>query len=332
MSIPRTLFGLACRAAAFSFVLAGTAAVTQAQSAASTSPSFERPLFVASAYANPFADLASGSDLASSSSSSSSSSADSALPETGALGHFDLSAKQPPPRRRYGRPNYSDKNTNPDGSPKWTFMAGGGFTLPVGGTHSYASPSWKFQVGGGRNLNKVTAILLQFDYDRMGMQTKTLNQQYALYNALCGGSCGFNGLGGNVHDWSFTLNPTFTLPTEGSLGAYVATGAGFYHKVTTFTTPTSSEYCDPYYGCYVVSANAPVDWYTSNAFGLNAGLGVTWKFSHFSNERLYAEARYVWTDNSPRRYDVSGNTAYFNAFPQEAARTEWIPITFGIRF
>lgn len=313
----------ACRLAAISMVLAGAAPMTQAQASPSAS-SVEQPLFMASAYTSPFADLVA--------SSSSSSTDTDALTDGAALGHFDLRASQPPPRRRYGRPNYSDKNTNKDGSPKWAFMAGGGFTMPVAGTHAYATPSWKFQVGGGRNLNKVTAILLQFDYDRFGMTTATLNRQLTLYNQLCGGSCGFSSLGGYVHDWSFTLNPTFSIPTEGSLGAYVATGAGFYHKVTAFTTPTVSQYCDPYYGCYQYQANAPVDWYVSNAFGVNAGLGVTWKFSHFSNERLYAEARYVWTDNSPRRYDVSGTTPYFNAFPAEAARTTWIPITFGIRF
>lgn len=329
MLTQRSLFGLACRAAALSFLFAGTASLTHAQSAASSASGLDRPLFVSSAYANPFA-----ADLAktSSSSSSSSSNSDEALPDTTALGHFDLFSKQPPPRRRYGRPNYADSNTNKDGSPKWAFNVGGGFNLPVGSTHGYATTGWRFQVGGGRNFSKVTAILLQFDYDHMGMKSSTLSNQLALYNNLCGGDCGFNGLGGNVHDWSFTLDPTFTIPSEGTMGAYIVTGVGYYHKVTTFTTPTVGQYCDIYYGCYQVAADQPVDWYTSNALGLNAGVGITWKFSRFSNQKLFAEAKYVWTDNSPRPFDVSGNTPYFNAFPQEAARTSWIPVTFGIRF
>ena len=33
-------------------------------------------------------------------------------------------------------------------------MVGGGFTLPVGGTHNYFSPSYKFQAGVGRDFNK----------------------------------------------------------------------------------------------------------------------------------------------------------------------------------
>src|SRR5665213_3073456 len=154
-------------------------------------------------------------DLASSSSSSSSSDTEASASE-----RFDMSpeaAMQPPPRRRYRRPNYSDSHTNPDGSNKYAFMVGGGFTLPSGGTHNYASPGWKFQVGGGRNFNKTLGVLVQFDYDKMGIQTKTLNNQLALYNSL--GAQDQNGnplsqLGGYIHDWSFSLDPIINYYTS----------------------------------------------------------------------------------------------------------------------
>jgi hypothetical protein len=96
--------------------------------------------------------------------------------------------------------------------------------------------------------------------------------------------------------------------------------------------PTVGTYCDPFYGCFQYQANQPVDWYTSNAVGVNGGLGVTWKFSKFSNEKFFAEAKYVYTANSRKRYDVSGTTPYFNAFPQASAPTTYIPVTLGIRF
>jgi len=273
-------------------------------------------------------------DLSSSSSSSSSSDSDAAAP----VEHFDMStaaALQPPPRRRYRRPNYSDSHTNPDGSNKYTFMVGGGFVLPTGGTHNYASPGWKFQVGAGRNFNKTLGVLLQFDYDKMGIQTHTLNSQLALYNSL--GATDQNGnplsqLNGYIHDWSFSLDPIVNYYTSDTWGAYVTGGVGLYHKATVFTIPGVGTYCDPYYGCYQYRADQPIDKYTSNAFGVNGGLGFTYKLSRWSGTRLYGEARYVWTDNSPRRYDVSGNTNYFNAFPQASARTTFIPVTFGIRF
>jgi hypothetical protein len=272
-------------------------------------------------------------DLASSSSSSSSSDTDASASE-----HFDMSpeaAMQPPPRRRYRRPNYSDSHTNPDGSNKYAFMVGGGFTMPTGGTHSYASPGWKFQVGGGRNFNKTLGVLVQFDYDKLGIQTKTLNQQLALYNSL--GAQDQNGnplssLGGYIHDWSFSLDPIVNYYTSDTWGAYVTGGIGFYHKATVFTTPATGQYCDYFYGCYTYQANQPIDTYNSNAFGVNGGFGFTYKLSRWSGTRLYGEARYVWTDNQPRHFDVSATSSYFNAFPQASARTTYIPVTFGIRF
>lgn len=236
---------------------------------------------------------------------------------------------QPPPRRRYGRPNYHDSRTNSDGSNKYTFMVGGGFTLPSGGTHNYATPGWKLQVGAGRNFNKTLGVLLQFDYDKFGMQTSTLNNQLALYNNL---GAGLTQLGGNVHDWSFSLDPIVNYYTSDTFGAYVTGGIGFYHKYTTFTTPAVGQYCDPYYGCYQYQADQPIDWYTSNAFGANAGFGFTYKLGRWANQRLYAEARYVWTDNQPKPFDISGRTTYFNAFTQASARTTYIPVTIGIRF
>jgi hypothetical protein len=279
-------------------------------------------------------------DLSSSSSTSSSSSSSDA--DASASERFDMSpeaAMQPPPRRHYRRPNYSDSHTNPDGSNKYTFMVGGGFTIPTGDTHGYASDGWKFQVGGGRNFNKTLGVLLQFDYDKLGIQTSTLNNQLALYNSLCDtadaieGNCTpFTQLGGYIHDWSFSLDPIINYYTSDTWGAYVTGGVGFYHKATVFTTPAIGEYCDYYYGCYEYQANEAIDSYNSNAFGVNGGFGFTYKLSRWSGTKLYGEARYVWTDNSPRHYDISGTTSYFNAFPQASARTTYIPVTFGIRF
>jgi hypothetical protein len=249
---------------------------------------------------------------------------------------LDFAGAQPPPRRRrYGRPNYNDSRTNPDGSNKYTFAVGGGFNLPTGGTHNYLTTGYNFQVGGGRNFNKTFGVLAQFDYDHFGFQTATLNNLLTLYNSL--GAVDQNGdplsqLGGSSHVWSLTLDPIINYYTSDSWGAYVIGGAGFYHKTANFTIPGVGTYCDPYYGCYQYQANQTIDKYTSNAFGLNGGFGFTYKTSRFSSAKLFAEARYVWTDNQPRPFDDSGATDYFNVFPQNSARTTYIPVTFGIRF
>jgi hypothetical protein len=257
-----------------------------------------------------------------------------------------LGSSQPPPRRSYGRPNYSSGNTNSDGSNKYTFFGGAGASVPIGDTHFYETPSWDFQVGGGRNFNKNVGVMLQFDYDHFGLQGATLANQSYLYNYGCStynqsqGVCGVSGLDGNNHVWSFTLNPTYTLATEGSLGAYAVVGGGFYHKVTDFTEPGTGTYCDPYYGCYQYQANQTIDHYTSNALGVNGGFGLTYKFAKFSNERFYVEGRYVVVFNQQRtgltaaNVGTSTGAAYtgYDYYPANSNRTTYIPIVFGIRF
>lgn len=236
---------------------------------------------------------------------------------------------QPPPRRYGRRPVYADSSHNADGSNKYSFYGGAGFTIPVGGTANYLSPSYSIQVGGGRNFNKKLGVMVEFDWDNFGIQGSTLNNQYNLYNSL---GAGLTSLDGYSHVWSFSLDPTYTFWQAEKQGAYVIGGIGFYHKITTFTTPSLGAYCSPYYGCYTYQANQPIDSYTSNAPGVNAGVGYTYKPSQFGNLKLYAEARYVYTFNSARAFDVSGTTPYFNAFPQNSAQTGYIPVKFGVRF
>lgn len=341
-----SFIGIACRAAAFSF-LAGTATLMHAQQAPSSAPAAKAPLFLASS-APDFA----ASYFGTSSSSSSSSSSSDALAEDG-LGEAALGSSQPPPRRRYGQPTYSGGNTNPDGSAKWTFLVGGGPAIPVGITHKYQTPSWNFQVGGGRDWSKTFGVMLQFDYDHFGLQGATLANQTYVYNYctpadVTAGFCAPAGAGnlpnvtpgqldGSNHIWSFTLDPTFTLPTEGTLGAYLATGVGFYHKVTNFTVPGTGVYCDPYYGCYQYTANQVIDHYTANAVGVNGGLGLTWKFSKFSNQKFYIEGRYVVVFNTHYNGITSSNVATSpyngtNFYPANSDRTTYIPVTVGIRF
>ena len=267
---------------------------------------------------------------------SSSSSSDSSDTVVERLNLDPHDALQPPPRRSYGKPKYSDSSHNADGSNKWTFLVGGGFTLPVGGTHNYYTTSYKFQAGGGRAFNKNFAVLAQFDWDNFGIQTHTLNTLLPINASLCGLGCTgtvITQIGGTGHDWSFTLNPVFTVAQGDTMGAYVVGGVGFYHKNTVFTTPTVGTYCDPFYGCYQYGANSPIDEYTSNSVGFNGGVGFTYRFSRFAGEKFYAEARYVYTANSPRPFSLgSATSTYFNVFPQNSAKTTYIPVTFGIRF
>lgn len=344
MNTTRSLVGITWRVAALSFVLAGTTSLMQAQQSATPGSSTSyAPFFRASDLATPF-DLT-GSLVGTSSSSSSS----DATPSYAKL-DFDAPAlgnSQPPPRRSYGRPSYSGGNSNPDGSQKWFGLGGAGIAIPVGNTHKYETPNWGIQVGVGRNFNKFVGLDAEFNYDHFGLQGATIANATYIYNyctideydldlcapegAAASGSA--TPVDGNNHVWSFTLNPRYTLATEGPLGAYLVVGGGYYHKVTDFTTPT--EECDYYYGCGYY--NATFDHYTSNAPGVNGGFGLTYKFSKFSGEAFYLEAKYVLIFNSQRYGVTSSNvaTSPLNAsdyYPANSNRTSYVPIKFGIRF
>ncbi len=246
-------------------------------------------------------------------------------------------------RRRYGRPTYRGNNTTADGTPKYTFVAGVGFTQPLGNTWHYFKPNYGFQVGGGRNFNSHLGVLLQFDYDHFGLTGQTLSNQSQIYfngdpNAAD------NGLDGSNHIWSFTVNPVYTLfngGKAGGFGAYLVGGVGFYHKVTTFTVPQVEEFFDPFFGPEEFEVNGTFDHYSSNAPGVNGGFGVTYKFSRFSNERFFGEVRYVVVFDSQRQglaisngnvVATGSNPDLNNFFPANSNRTTYLPVKFGLRF
>jgi hypothetical protein len=128
----------------------------------------------------------------------------------------------------------------------------------------------------------------------------------------------------------------------------VVAGVGFYHKVANFTTPETVQGYD-YFGYPIeYTADETIDHYTSNAPGFSGGFGITYKFSRFSNERFYLEARYVFVDNS-QRYGYTVNDIPTpdslarpqysaaspdpnNLYPANSNRTTYIPIKVGIRF
>jgi hypothetical protein len=244
---------------------------------------------------------------------------------------------QPPPRRRYGRPRYNDNRHNPDGSSKYTFVLGAGFTAPVGGTYHNLNTSYGIQVGAGRNFDKKFGVVAQFDYDKFGFNGRTLGEQQIILNNpnLFNGQ--IQNLDGTSHVWSFTLNPIYNIIEGGNYGAYVVGGVGFYHKTANFTIPGTGVYYDYYGNAYQYQTNQTIDKYTSNAPGFNGGFGLTYKPSKFSGERLFVEARYVFVDNSPKAgftiatYNQITPTST-NLFPANSSRTTYTVYKAGIRF
>ena len=334
-TINRNRLSIITRTAAIVFLAAGASVCLQAQQTVSAAQSYPT--------LDLRAELAKSLDLSTPDTLSYSSSV--GADETVAAEDFNLSGSdedQPPPRRPYShRPNYNDSTHNPDGSNKYTFIVGGGLTLPVGGTHGYLTPSYAFQAGGGRAFSKKVAVLLEFNWANFGIQTATLNNLLALYNSL--GATDQNGnplsqLNGTSHVWSFSVDPRYTFAQGDRSGVYGTGGVGFYHKTANFSIPAVGITCDIFGNCFQFQANQTIDKYTSNAFGVNLGLGYTYRFSRFADETFFVEARYVYTFNSRRAETGTtaentppGSTA-FNAFPQNSYPTSFIPITFGIRF
>ena len=291
------------------------------------------------------------SDEVYSSSSSSSGLSESDVPTTQvalnaeAPFHF-FNAQYGGGRQRYGRPKYRGANTNADGSPKWDFFVGGGFGTPIGDQFNYATTSWGFGGGGGRMFNAHFGTNIEFNYDYFGMTGGTLQNQMSLYNksityynSLVPPSQQaslLTALDGNNHIWSFSLQPIYNLKSGEGIGAYITGGGGYYHKVANFQVPTIGTYCDYIYGCFAYTANQTIDHYTSNAFGVDGGLGITYKFSRFSGQRLFAEVRYVHTFNSYRPRVTNStwtpaNDAKPNFFPQNSQHTDYLQVKFGLR-
>lgn len=324
-----------------SFAVAVVAGSALAVAGAQTAPALEsagpaQPVSFATSPAIPQLGTASDALFSSSSSSVDEAGSDAANTNLASLEkNFNLPNANPQyGRRRYGAPRYRGGNTNADGSEKYTAYAGVGFQIPVGVNSDYLTTSYGIQVGVGRNFNKHFGLNLEFDYDKFGMTGQTISNQSYVYFTDASNS---NGLDANSHIWNFSIQPTYQIYSGEGLGAYITAGAGFYHKVANFTLPEQEEYCDPYYGCGIVEVNGTVDHYTSNAPGFDGGVGVTYKFSHFSNEKFFAEVRYVYMDNQFRPGITVSNVGSItstttNFFPQNSNTTSYMPVKLGIRF
>ncbi len=262
------------------------------------------------------------------SSSSSSNDQDVATATPGPLA--GLNAMQYGGGRRYGRPRYRGGNTTADGTSKYTFVIGGGFTKPVNGSERFLDTSWSVKGGAGRNFNKHIGVLIEYNYDNFGLTT--LNNQIGLLNSVGytddqGNPYDFSQLDGNAHAWSITINPIIHLIQGEKMGMYITGGGGFYRKLTNFTLPQEVTGCDPYYGyCSSFIVNQTAFHYSNNAGGANGGVGFDYKLSRFSGERLFAEARYTWIDNSQSQNSARG------LYPANNARTIYVPVTVGLRF
>jgi hypothetical protein len=189
-----------------------------------------------------------------------------------------------------------------------TIEAGGGFTAPLGNTSTWQTYGSDIGLGGGWMFTPKIGLLAEYNFNRSSIPTATLNN-----------------LGepdGNVHIWSFTLDPIIYLKQSGRLGSYATGGGGFYRKLTSFTEPVFiGYYCDFFYGCFPEYQNVVLSHFSSNQGGVNIGLGGTYRLSPDGKAKIFAEVRYVFVD-SPKTSASSLGTG----------TVSMLPVNFGLRW
>lgn len=193
----------------------------------------------------------------------------------------------------------------------WAFEASGGFNAPISSSVTYGG---QFTVGAGFKFNKYLSSLIEYQFvdDKL--------PGYLIAEA------GANG--GYAHIWSLTIDPVIDLMPKASNDVYITGGGGFYRKVTSFTDPEETEYCD--YFCEVGTVNAVVGHFSSNQGGINFGAGFQHRVGGMSgdgNMKLFAEARYV--DVFTPAVTGSANGLGVTSV---AANTRIIPVSVGVRF
>lgn len=184
--------------------------------------------------------------------------------------------------------------------PPFTFNVGAGFTEPIGTFGRYSDVGWNVQGGAGFNFNSWSSLMVDVGFNNLGITSTTL--------------ANLGAPGGTTQIWAFTLDPVVHLTGKRRFDLYVTGGGGDYRVQSQLTTPAGGFGVFPGpFGFFPapVFGNAVLSSYSVNKPGFDAGLGVNlgskWR------AKFYAEARYN------RVYTSQGVT-------------DFIPITFGVRF
>jgi hypothetical protein len=195
------------------------------------------------------------------------------------------------------------------------FAAGGGFNGPSGASSSQITWGGNFTLGTGYRFNSRLGLMAEYQF---------------IDDKLPGAVIAETGAnGGYAHIWSLTLAPVFDLFPKSKNDVYLTGGGGFYRKVTSFTDPQQTEYCDYYY-CEPGIVNQVVGHFSSNQGGWNFGGGFQHRIGGMygdSRMKLFAEIRFldVMTPAVQTSPNGLGTTTV-------GAGTKLIPVTLGVRW
>jgi len=186
--------------------------------------------------------------------------------------------------------------------------------MPVSSTSQVAGTGWGAVGGVGYNFNERNAIIGEFMWNRM-------YPSGAVLQPLQTAASQSSGLSGNSNLYALTGNYRYELRGR-MFGTYLIGGAGWYFRknwLSREVTSGSGSVCTPpwlWWGftCAsgTVTANQTLATSTTNAWGVNAGIGFTVRVGE-APYRLYTEARYHYA-------------------PTKGISTQFMAITVGIRY
>jgi hypothetical protein len=217
-----------------------------------------------------------------------------------------------------GGGQYDNKSRSAGWKGKLAMEFGGGFNIPTSETSPYINTGYQVSLGGGFHLNEVLSLLAQYQFIGDGLPSNIAAQ------------AGVDG--GNVHLWSFTLNPVVNLLPHHNTSVYVTGGGGFYRKVTNFQVVSAQQFCDYYYGyCGIDYVPSTVGHFSSNQGGWSVGGGISHRFGGMYGDgkmAVFAEARYLDV-LTPALLNQSANGLNPTTI---GPGTKLVPVTFGLRF
>lgn len=181
---------------------------------------------------------------------------------------------------------------------QFVFEGGVGFTAPAGGTSTQIDYGYHFLGGFGIKEGRYLATIAEFQYEHANLTGAELSSQQAP--------------DGHRTVLSLTLNQKINL-SGGPTHAYIIGGGGYYHQTTTLTEPGPPPICDPFTGFCTGGGDIILAQDSTDQLGANVGAGFEHRISHYSNAKLFAEARYTFLD-------TPGHS------------TQLVPVTLGIRF
>ena len=186
---------------------------------------------------------------------------------------------------------------------KFNANVGVGVTPLVGDISTRLNTGWHITVGAGYNIAPSFGVDLEYMYTGLGVSQSALNA--------------LDVPNGNAHVNSLTIDPIWRFKRGERFGAYVIVGGGYYRRTVEFTAPTTAvvDVFDPwwgYIGPVIVPVNQILGSVTTNAGGVNGGLGTTIDLGH-GGIKFYGEIRYHYAAT-------------------HRSRTQMLPITFGVRW